>query len=86
MLALIWANLPGGSYETLWHSEFTVGLGDARITEDLRHWINRIPQRTSKLPHRRSTTNAEGAQPPRQRLNRSPPRAVPRVRYPPRRR
>ena len=40
VLALIWANLPGGSYETLWQSEFTVGFGDSRITEDLRHWIN----------------------------------------------
>nr|WP_221383252.1 Na+/H+ antiporter NhaA [Actinoplanes polyasparticus] len=40
VLALIWANLPGGSYESVWHTEFTVGLGEARITEDLRHWVN----------------------------------------------
>ncbi|SNY53562.1 Na+/H+ antiporter NhaA [Paractinoplanes atraurantiacus] len=40
VLALIWANLPGDSYETLWHTEFTVGLGGAEISEDLRHWVN----------------------------------------------
>ncbi|SNY25691.1 Na+/H+ antiporter NhaA [Paractinoplanes atraurantiacus] len=40
VLALVWANLPGDSYETLWHTEFGVGLGGAAITEDLRHWIN----------------------------------------------
>jgi len=40
VLALIWANMPGGGYETVWHTEFTVGFGDAVITEDLRHWVN----------------------------------------------
>jgi Na+/H+ antiporter NhaA len=39
-VALIWANVPGGSYEAAWHTEVTFGFGDAAITEDLRHWIN----------------------------------------------
>ena len=40
VLALVWANVPGAGYETVWHSEFSVGFGDAMITEDLRHWVN----------------------------------------------
>ena len=38
--ALVWANVAGGSYEKVWHTEFTVGVGRWAITEDLRHWIN----------------------------------------------
>jgi Na+:H+ antiporter, NhaA family len=39
--ALVWANIAGGdSYSDLWHTEFTLGLGDLSITEDLRHWVN----------------------------------------------
>jgi Na+/H+ antiporter NhaA len=38
--ALIWANLPGAGYETFWHTEFAVSVGDMRIAEDLRHWVN----------------------------------------------
>ena len=39
--ALVWANSPwAGSYEALWATEFSVGLGDWTITEDLRHWVN----------------------------------------------
>ncbi|WP_249998352.1 Na+/H+ antiporter NhaA [Actinoplanes sp. M2I2] len=40
VLALIWANLPGAGYETVWDTEFTVGFGGSAITEDLRHWVN----------------------------------------------
>ncbi|WP_127508295.1 Na+/H+ antiporter NhaA [Actinoplanes solisilvae] len=40
ILALIWANVPGAGYETVWRTEFTVGFGGAAITEDLRHWVN----------------------------------------------
>ncbi|XVV10110.1 Na+/H+ antiporter NhaA [Actinoplanes sp. CA-131856] len=40
VIALVWANLPGDSYESLWHTEATLGVGGAAITEDLRHWIN----------------------------------------------
>jgi Na+:H+ antiporter, NhaA family len=39
--ALIWANSPvGGSYERVWHTVLTVGVGDWSIAEDLRHWVN----------------------------------------------
>ncbi|GID29731.1 Na+/H+ antiporter NhaA [Paractinoplanes brasiliensis] len=40
VLALVWANLPGGSYEAMWGTEFTIGFGDAHLAEDLRHWVN----------------------------------------------
>jgi NhaA family Na+:H+ antiporter len=39
-VAVVWANLAGGSYDRLWHTELTVGLGRWSISEDLRHWIN----------------------------------------------
>ena len=38
--ALIWANLAGDSYESLWDSTLTVGRGRWAITNDVRHWIN----------------------------------------------
>jgi NhaA family Na+:H+ antiporter len=39
--ALVWVNSPvGATYESLWHSELTFGVGDFSITEDLRHWVN----------------------------------------------
>ncbi|MDY7089406.1 MAG: Na+/H+ antiporter NhaA [Actinomycetota bacterium] len=40
VLALVWANFPGGSYEAMWGTEFTIGFGGAHIAEDLRHWVN----------------------------------------------
>lgn len=39
VLALVWANL-GSGYEDLWHAELSLRLGDAELTEDLRHWVN----------------------------------------------
>ncbi|RBY92611.1 Na+/H+ antiporter NhaA [Blastococcus sp. TF02A-30] len=39
--ALVWANSPwGSSYDSLWHTEFSVRLGDRAITQDLQHWVN----------------------------------------------
>jgi Na+/H+ antiporter NhaA len=38
--ALAWANLPGGSYETVWTTHLSVSLGGWEITEDLRRWVN----------------------------------------------
>ncbi|WP_203736649.1 Na+/H+ antiporter NhaA [Catellatospora chokoriensis] len=40
VLALIWANLPGGGYEQFWHTQASVRIGDAGIDLDLRHWVN----------------------------------------------
>jgi Na+/H+ antiporter NhaA len=38
--ALIWANLDIASYERVWHTGFSIRLGDVQITRDLRTWIN----------------------------------------------
>ncbi|MBF6621165.1 MAG: Na+/H+ antiporter NhaA [Patulibacter sp.] len=41
LAALFWANvLSAQGYESVWHQELTVGIGDFAISEDLRHWIN----------------------------------------------
>jgi NhaA family Na+:H+ antiporter len=38
--ALLWANLPGGSYETVWGTRAAVQVGGASVALDLRHWVN----------------------------------------------
>ena len=41
IVALVWANSPlKDSYVDLWHTEATIGIGSADITEDLQHWVN----------------------------------------------
>jgi NhaA family Na+:H+ antiporter len=41
ILALVWANSPlEDSYVDLWHTQATIGIGSADITEDLQHWVN----------------------------------------------
>src|SRR5688500_4047953 len=40
-VALVWVNAWGVSgYESLWTAELRLGVGDASISEDLRHWVN----------------------------------------------
>ncbi len=38
--ALVWANASAASYGDVWRTTLTLGIGDASITEDLRHWVN----------------------------------------------
>lgn len=39
--ALVWVNSPwGSSYDALWHRRISLGVGDARVSYDLRHWVN----------------------------------------------
>ncbi|MEV4537599.1 Na+/H+ antiporter NhaA [Asanoa sp. NPDC049518] len=38
--ALVWANVPGGTYERVWETTASIRLGDYGITLDLQHWIN----------------------------------------------
>jgi Na+/H+ antiporter NhaA len=40
LVALVWANLPGGSYETVWTTKLSLQIGNWGITEDLRRWVN----------------------------------------------
>jgi Na+:H+ antiporter, NhaA family len=38
--ALVWANASGHSYTRFWSEPLTLGVGDATITETLKHWVN----------------------------------------------
>jgi len=39
--ALLWANSPwSDSYESVWTTKLSINLGDAGISQDLRHWVN----------------------------------------------
>ncbi|MGW4642097.1 Na+/H+ antiporter NhaA [Sphaerisporangium sp. NPDC004334] len=40
LAALVWANVDLPSYEGLWRTSLSVRLGDAGISQDLRHWVN----------------------------------------------
>ncbi len=41
VVALVWANSPWqDSYETLWHSQVSIGFGVFQVEEDLRHFVN----------------------------------------------
>src|SRR5688500_7825310 len=41
VVALLWANSPwSGSYESLWHTEAAIAVGDAVLSMDLHHWVN----------------------------------------------
>jgi len=39
--AIVWANAPfGDTYESFWHTNLSIGVGDFSISEDLQHWVN----------------------------------------------
>ncbi len=38
--ALLWANVSLLSYEQLWSTHLTIGVGNLTVTEDLQHWVN----------------------------------------------
>ncbi len=40
LAALVWANLPGASYETFWSTDLGLRLGDMSLDQDLREWLN----------------------------------------------
>jgi Na+/H+ antiporter NhaA len=40
VLALLWANLSPDSYESFWHTEFSLRFGAEELGLDLREWIN----------------------------------------------
>jgi len=39
-IALVWANLPGDSYQRVWDTELTIRLGTPALTGDLRSWVS----------------------------------------------
>ena len=38
--ALAWVNVDSSSYDSLWHTELSIRLGDWGISQDLREWLN----------------------------------------------
>ena len=40
LAALIWSNLDTTSYDAVWHTDFSIHLGSAGVSLDLRTWIN----------------------------------------------
>lgn len=40
LAALVWANLPGDSYNSAWETRLAISLGDHSIATDLRGWVN----------------------------------------------
>jgi NhaA family Na+:H+ antiporter len=40
VVALVWANVAGDSYQDVWQQVLTIGAGDASISLDLQHWVN----------------------------------------------
>ena len=39
-LAMVWANLPGDSYQRLWGTDVTIRLGTRAITHDFQGWVS----------------------------------------------
>jgi Na+/H+ antiporter NhaA len=40
LAALAWVNVDSSSYDSVWHTELSVRLGDSGISQDLREWVN----------------------------------------------
>ncbi|MFL1438901.1 Na+/H+ antiporter NhaA, partial [Nocardiopsis protaetiae] len=40
LLALLWANLGGTTYDDFWHTHLTVTLGAMELDLSLQHWVN----------------------------------------------
>ena len=40
VLALVWVNASASSYNSVWHTELSLHLGDWGVSQDLRHWLN----------------------------------------------
>ena len=39
-IALVWANVPGDSYQRVWGTELTIRVGARALTDDLRGWVS----------------------------------------------
>ncbi len=40
LAALLWSNVPGAHYESVWTTKLSIDLGGSSISIDLRHWVN----------------------------------------------
>jgi Na+/H+ antiporter NhaA len=40
LAALVWANADASSYDSLWETRISIGVGDSGISQGLREWVN----------------------------------------------
>jgi Na+/H+ antiporter NhaA len=40
VVALVWVNVDASSYRTVWQTHFSLHIGGAGVSQDLRHWVN----------------------------------------------
>ena len=40
VVALVWVNIDASSYRTVWQTQFSLHIGGAGVSQDLRHWVN----------------------------------------------
>jgi Na+/H+ antiporter NhaA len=40
LAALAWVNVDSSSYESVWHTQLSINLGDSGVSQDLREWVN----------------------------------------------
>jgi Na+/H+ antiporter NhaA len=40
LAALVWSNIPGAHYESVWTTTLSIHVGTGGISADLRHWVN----------------------------------------------
>ena len=40
VVALVWANVASGSYDSLWATKLSIAVGDQSISHTLRAWVN----------------------------------------------
>ena len=40
LVALVWVNVDASSYRTVWQTQFSLHIGGAGVSQDLRHWVN----------------------------------------------
>jgi Na+/H+ antiporter NhaA len=40
VVALIWANVSGSSYQSFWTTDLSISVGGHALSSDLRHWVN----------------------------------------------
>jgi Na+/H+ antiporter NhaA len=40
LIALVWVNIDAPSYDTVWHTQLSIRLGAAGVSQDLRGWVN----------------------------------------------
>jgi Na+/H+ antiporter NhaA len=38
--ALVWSNVPGAHYDSVWATKLSIDIGGSGISADLRHWVN----------------------------------------------